>query len=96
MGPKSVQLSTSLSQIIRILDKDGQSYWSDQLNEARDDLLASDYFGVKTVIAAYDGEKAFNEVSITQDLKNKEKFSELRTEIFWLAKEIEKNFKEAN
>jgi len=95
MGPKSIQLSTSLSQIIRMLDQDGQSHWSDVMSLARDDLLASDYFGVKTVLAAYDGEDSFNNVSISNPSKKNEKFAELRTEILWLSKEIEKKYQES-
>jgi len=80
MGPVSIKLSTALSQVIRMLEQDGQSHWSDRLSQARDDLLASD---------------SFDDVSMRNVSKKNESFAELRGEIRALAKEIEHQNRES-
>ena len=95
MGPISIKLSTALSQVIRMLEQDGQSHWSDRLSQARDDLLASDSFGANSILSVYEGEDPFDDVSIRNVSKKNESFAELRGEIRALAKEIEHQNRES-
>lgn len=87
MKPKTVQLAKALSEVIPILEDDGLLEWAEFVNQARDNLLGSEYLGAKIVLAAYDGESMFKTISISQKLKN-ERFCDLRAKIGDLAGEI--------
>jgi hypothetical protein len=83
MATKLDELLEILSEIIQLLESDGEQHWSRWMRRSRDRLLKSDYSGIEYLLSAYGGMGSFNDLAICQIYEN--------GEFRWKEGHIEKN-----
>lgn len=88
MGPKTKKLTNVLSEIIEILDEDGQLHWSKWMAQAKSRIEASDFSGIEKVLGAYGGMGSFNDICLKRTTRKNENFDQLQSQAWSLATEI--------
>ena len=97
------ELLNILTEIIELLEADGESHWLGWIRQSRERLLNSDYSGIEHLLSAYGGMGSFNDLVICQSYENghfcwkdghaekNNKLSELRSQAWKLADQMRRN-----
>ena len=83
MATRLDELLEILSEIIKLLESDGEQHWSRWMRRSRDRLLKSDYSGIEYLLSAYGGMGSFNDLVICQSYED--------GQFRWKVGHIEKN-----
>lgn len=103
MMTKLDELLETLSDIIQLLESDGEQHWSRWIHQSYERLRNSDYSGIELLLSAYGGMGSFNDLVICQSYEDglfrwKESYTEkndkldvLRGKAWELADDIRRN-----
>jgi hypothetical protein len=89
VGPKTRELIETLSALINLLEKEGETYWSEWVAEAKARLENLDYSGITHLLRAYGGMGSFNDLTVSPE--HQSRLEMLRTQAWELAAEIKRD-----
>jgi hypothetical protein len=70
MEPITKDLISVLSELITLLESDGEVHWARWMRISKSRLEASDFSGITHLLGAYGGMGSFNDLTICQRMKN--------------------------
>lgn len=100
MGPKTRELTEILSNLVVVLEADGNEQWSQWIKDAFARISGDDYSGIEKLLGAYGGMGSLNDLVLGQVYANgefswkpghvalNEQFSALRSRAWELANDI--------
>jgi hypothetical protein len=89
MGPKTQELIQMLTEIIFLLEREGETHWSGWMQRAKMRLEDRDYSGIEYLLSAYGGMGSFNDLMVS--VERQDHFGALRTKAWELAEEIKRD-----
>ena len=86
MGSKTQELIQILTEIIFLLEEEGETHWVKWMGRAKTRLEDRDYSGIEHLLRAYGGMGSFNDLMVYPE--RQDQLEALRTQAWELAEEI--------
>ena len=100
MNHTQSKLVDILSELVALLEADGNSHWSKWMSSAKERISKGDSWGIQKLLGAYGGMGSFNDLIVGQSMNNgkfewkpnaeiqNDRLDALRSEAFDLAVEL--------
>jgi hypothetical protein len=88
MGLKIQELIRILTGMISLLEKEGETHWSEWMAKAKARLEDLDYSGIEYLLRAYGGMGSFNDLMVSPE--RQDRLEAFRTQAWELATEIKR------